>query len=112
MEEIIDKSGLDEVMNASSEGPVFIFKHSTTCPISSAAYREVSGYIESGEDDESPTVYLVKVIESRPISNAISDRTGVVHASPQLILVENGKAVWNASHYDINQKAIAKASGR
>ncbi len=108
MEEIVDDAGLDAAMRVSQESPVFLFKHSTTCPISSTAYHEVAGYAK-GSDEASAPVYLVKVIESRPVSNAIADRTGVAHASPQLILIEGEKAVWNASHYKINRDAIAKA---
>lgn len=109
MEEIIDDAGLSDAMSASREGPVFLFKHSTACPISSTAYQEIAGYVEQGGDDVRP-VYLVKVIESRQVSNAISTRTGVEHKSPQLILLNGEAAVWTASHYGINREAMAKAT--
>lgn len=110
MEEIIDENGLTVAMETSRTRPVFLFKHSTTCPVSSAAYREVAAYVEGGGDH--PSVYLVKVIESRPVSNAISSLTGVVHQSPQLILVDDEKAVWDASHYQISAEKIVKAASR
>ena len=108
MEEIVDESGLASAMKLSQTHPVFLFKHSTTCPVSSTAYREVAAYVEGRGD--LPPVYLIKVIESRPVSNAISASTGVVHQSPQLILVADEKAVWDASHYQISAEKIVKAA--
>lgn len=110
MKEIVDEAGLSEAMAASGERPVFLFKHSTACPTSATAYREVERYVRSGGDGVRD-VYLVKVIESRPVSNAIAKQTGVTHASPQIILVDGGKAVWNASHYKIVEDALARAAG-
>lgn len=110
MEEIVDETGLSVAMAASRENPVFLFKHSTTCPISAAAYREVAGYVKGGGDGGARTVYLVKVIESRPVSNAISSQTGVQHQSPQLILLDGGAAVWDASHSGISGARIVEAA--
>jgi len=108
MEEIIDEIGLEAAITASELNPVFLFKHSTTCPISSAAYREVAGYAET--DGAVQSVYLIKVIESRPVSNAISARTGVAHQSPQLILLGSGDVLWSASHYEISKEKIVSAA--
>jgi bacillithiol system protein YtxJ len=109
MKEIIDESGLEAAVAMSEESPVFLFKHSTTCPISSAAYREVAEY--EGAVGGVDSVYLIKVIESRPVSNAVSARTGVTHQSPQLLLVDSGEVVWNASHYEISKEKMVSAAG-
>lgn len=88
--------------------PVLVFKHSTACPISAEAYRQVSRYTDSsGEAD--PPVYIVKVIEERPVSNQIAEDLGVQHKSPQLILVQNGEAKWTTSHYGVQADAIRSA---
>jgi bacillithiol system protein YtxJ len=47
------------------------------------------------------TPYFLDLLEHRDISNEIVIRFGVVHQSPQLILIKDGKAVYNASHSDI-----------
>ncbi len=39
---ITDESALEELLARSQSEPVIIFKHSSTCPISAAAYREMS----------------------------------------------------------------------
>jgi bacillithiol system protein YtxJ len=88
--------------------PIFMFKHSTRCPISAGAHDAVTRYMAKA-GNEGPEFHLVKVIESRPVSNAITETLGVQHKSPQLILIKNGQAVWSASHYGINAENIAEA---
>ena len=93
---------------ASQTEPFFLFKHSTRCPISAAAYTAVTQYIAKSGAGE-PAFYLVKVIESRHVSNAIAETLGIEHKSPQLILVKGRQAVWDASHYGINGERIKEA---
>ncbi|MNV97138.1 hypothetical protein D3C71_1922260 [compost metagenome] len=47
---------------------------------------------------------LVKVIESRPVSNQIAEDTGVKHASPQILYIKNKETVWNTSHWAITEE--------
>ncbi len=93
----------------SSGSMAFIFKHSTACPISAAAHARVLQYIGDAQGNDLPPFYLVKVIESRPVSNEIAERLSVVHKSPQLILILDGKAAWSASHHGIHGEAISQA---
>jgi bacillithiol system protein YtxJ len=88
------------------QGEGLIFKHSTRCTISAAAAEEVSRFADA--HPEVP-VYRVLVIESRPVSNAIAERLGVPHASPQAILVRGGKAAFSVSHFDITLEALESA---
>lgn len=108
MKEITSVEQLTDTLSGSNDQPVFIFKHSTACPISAGAHEKVKKYI-SGPDGEKPDFYMVKVIESRPISNAVEQQLAIRHQSPQLILVKDGQAVWSASHYGIHADAIADA---
>src|SRR5918998_2456631 len=98
---LADTNALDELFEISHSKPVVLFKHSTTCPISSAAYQEMSRY---GGD-----VSLVIVQQSRDISRAVEARTGVRHESPQAIVLRNGQAVWNASHWSVRSGAVEHA---
>ena len=45
--------------------------------------------------------YYLDLLMFRDISNEIASRYDIVHQSPQLIVIKNGVAVANASHYDI-----------
>jgi len=99
---------LDEwhrLLAGSAQSPVFILKHSTRCPISAGAHDRVLAFL-AGAPSDMPPVFLVKVIESRPVSNAIAEELDVAHKSPQMILVSEGKAVWSASHHGIHGESI------
>lgn len=108
VKELKEENELEAILETSRKGPVFVLKHSTTCPISAGAYRRVGEYLEKKGEAAAP-FYLVKVIESRPLSNAIARETGVQHASPQLILFQDGKARWDTSHGAITAEAIDSA---
>ncbi len=100
---------LDPAIAASSEGPVFIFKHSLTCPVSSAAFREYESYIESQGGKGAVNFNLVEVQNARDVSTALAELTGVRHESPQALLFSDGKVVWHASHWSIRADSLAKA---
>lgn len=108
MVELTSESEWEERLAGSSAAPFFVFKHSTTCPISSSAHNRVQGYAGNA-DAGSPEIVMVKVIESRPVSNAIAQALGVTHQSPQMILVKDGSAVWDASHHFIQAESIGDA---
>ena len=46
--------------------------------------------------------------EDRPLSLAVAERTGVRHESPQVICLRGGRAVGQASHYDINAATLGR----
>src|SRR5689334_5461280 len=97
---------LEQLLERSKEDRILIFKHSTQCPVSSAAYDE---FLEFTHDAQDVSCGVVLVIENRKVSNTIASRLGVRHESPQAIVVENGREKWNASHWQITADALAKA---
>jgi len=92
-----------EILERSGERPAVILKHSTTCPISASALEEYEEYLQK-DPNRDVDYLLVKVIESRPVSNQIAEDLGVKHASPQIIYFKNKEAVWNASHWAVTAK--------
>lgn len=98
---ITDEESLEELFTLSHDEPVVLFKHSTTCPISAAAYQQMSGY-------DGP-VSLIIVQSAREISQRVAALTGVRHESPQTIILRKGKAVWSASHWSITADAVKSA---
>ncbi len=111
MKEITTIDELNDCLESTSERPVFIFKHSTRCPISAGANSRVAQFLEGKKDENGglPEFYLLKVIESRAVSDALAEQLGVQHQSPQLILVDKGRSIWNTSHHNINAGNIEKA---
>jgi bacillithiol system protein YtxJ len=98
---VADTESLEELVARSHDAPVVIFKHSTTCPISAAAYRQMSTLKDA--------VALVVVQRAREVSREVAERTGIEHESPQAIILRNGKAVWNASHWSVTSDAVEEA---
>ena len=52
--------------------------------------------------NEKITPYFLDLLEQRALSNEIANRFGVGHESPQLLLIRNGKSIYDASHSNIN----------
>ena len=93
-------SDLDAAIEASSEVPVVLFKHSTRCSISSSALSRLSRNWDNELVNVKP--FMLDLLSYRDVSAAIGDKLNVIHQSPQMIVVKNGKAVFTSSHMDIN----------
>lgn len=95
-----DMAQVKEIKQLSEKEPVLIFKHSTRCGISRMVIRE----FENGLTDGMKTLkmYYLDLLNYRAISNEVSDVFQVAHESPQVLVVKNGVAAANASHYSIN----------
>lgn len=84
-----------QLILASSERPVFLIKHSTTCPISKGAWKRFMAFAE----EESTAEYCrVLILENWNLSQKIAEDTEIDHQSPQVILFHGGRAVWKSSH--------------
>ncbi len=101
--EITTENDWLQAFEASSNKPMLILKHSTRCPVSSAALEEYESYLADRPREDIDYV-LVKVIESRLISNRIAEELEVKHESPQMILVKQKAKYWTASHWSITKK--------
>lgn len=82
---------------------MIIFKHSTRCPISSAAYGEMLKFMA---DHSGIPVRMIDVIADRELSRYVAEKTGIKHESPQALLIKGGQLAWNASHGDITKAAL------
>jgi len=94
-----DIKQLDEIVEDSFHLPVVIFKHSTRCSISRMALKQFE------HEFDLPNLvkpYLLDLLEHRDISNEIAARFGILHQSPQIILIKDGKAIYDASHEQID----------
>ena len=101
---IESQKDLDAAIEKSSQQKVLIFKHSTRCFISKTVLRSFEKQMQ--ESDKNFGYYFLDLLAYRSISNEIESRFDVVHQSPQLIVLENGKAIYNASHQNIDLDKI------
>jgi bacillithiol system protein YtxJ len=101
--ELTDIAQLLEITTISNEKPVVIFKHSTRCSISRMALKQFEREFDLNEVVDA---YFLDLIAHRDISNEIASRFNVYHESPQLILIRNGKSIYDVSHSDIDAVAL------
>jgi bacillithiol system protein YtxJ len=94
-----------DVATVLAEPLAVVYKHSPICPTSGIAYEEMRSL---GRLQQDVPVYLVDVINSRPLSRYIAERVGVVHASPQAIILRAGVPAWHGSHFDLRAETIAR----
>jgi bacillithiol system protein YtxJ len=102
---LTDLGQLNEIISVSNEKPVMIFKHSTRCSVSRMALKQFENEFNSSDK---VTPYFLDLIAHRDISNAIADQFAVTHQSPQLIVIKEGKAIYNVSHSDIDAEELGK----
>jgi len=101
--QLTDLGQLNEIVEVSNEKLVLIFKHSTRCSISRYSLKQFENEF-TFEDKIVP--YFLDLIAHRDVSNEIAQRFGVFHESPQIILIKEGKAIYDASHESIDAKKL------
>lgn len=104
-ERIDDQNDIQSLADSSRQKPVVIYKHSITCPVSAWAREEMIAFArETGH-----SVYEVLVQHARPVSNAIAERYGIRHESPQVIVLHQDQPVFHASHRRVTAQAVKDA---
>jgi hypothetical protein len=126
-----------QLLAESQSRPVLLFKHSYTCGVSLEALDELVAHLNDRgpkgslalETGSAPQLYdsapqphasaprhdcppqyaMVTVQTHRAVSNAIAQKLGVRHETPQALLVKNGRVVWSASHFRVTAAAVDDA---
>lgn len=101
---IESEEDLAKAIEDSFQNKIAIFKHSTSCFISRTVLKNFEKEVENS--DQPVNVYYLDLLAYRPVSNKIATDFEIRHESPQLIVIENGKPVNNASHQDISLSQI------
>ena len=91
---------LDSIQEESNTKPTVIFKHSTRCGISLHAKHKLES--DWCFDDRDLNFYYLDLLKHRDISNEIAQRFNVIHQSPQVIILKQGKAIFDTSHNAIS----------
>jgi bacillithiol system protein YtxJ len=97
---IDNHAALENLLTDSATKPVIVFKHSNACSISARAYREM---------EKVDGVNILEVQSARAVSNEFAALTGVRHETPQVVILRDGKAVWDASHFDVLAADVVEA---
>ncbi len=86
---------IDTIKVKSSIKPQVILKHSTRCSISSMALNRIDKAEIASLDAD---FYLLNIIRHRDISGKIEKDFRITHESPQLLIIKDGKCVYDESH--------------
>jgi bacillithiol system protein YtxJ len=98
---------LESLVEESKKQPVVIFKHSTSCSISSMAKSRLERqWADMKLTDLKP--YYLDLLSYRPVSNEIAAVFQVRHESPQLLLIQDGVCTYNGSHMGIQLNEVKK----
>ena len=93
---------LEEIILNSNNEPQIIFKHSTRCGVSSMAKNR----LDKKEQPEGMDFYYLDVIKHRNISNKIATDFDIRHQSPQVLIINDGKCIYQESHSGITMEEI------
>ena len=107
---------LHRLIAESESRPVLLFKHSHTCGVSMEALDELVAHLNdrprgsaSHEVASSPQYAMVTVQTHRAVSNAVAQKLGIRHETPQALLIREGRVVWSASHFRVTAAAVENA---
>ena len=103
---LTDAAQLDELKAESAGQPVLIFKHSTTCSISTMALSRME---RNWSEEAGIKPYYLDLLNNRTLSGQIAEAFDVTHQSPQVLLIQDGKCVYDASHMGISFRALTQA---
>lgn len=93
---LIEMDQLDDIFEQSYKKPQLVYKHSTTCGISSMVLNMFTRAYTLNEEDVD--LFFLDIHRNRPVSNEIAERYQVRHESPQLLLFKEGKVAVHTSH--------------
>jgi bacillithiol system protein YtxJ len=95
---------LNQIIQTTHDKPVLLFKHSTRCGVSTMALNSFENTWSSGTD--LANIYILDLLNHRDVSNEIAVLTGIVHQSPQVIVLKGSEIVYDASHSSIDARRI------
>ncbi|MCL4168415.1 UNVERIFIED_CONTAM: hypothetical protein GTU68_041447 [Idotea baltica] len=64
----------------------------------------MSRFERSWKEDEAKNIkaYYLDLLQNRALSAAVAETFSVEHESPQVLLIKDGKSVYNESHFGIS----------
>lgn len=91
---------ISEIISKSHNQAIYIFKYSPYCMTSTNIRNNLTIW------PYNLIVYRLDCVTLRPLSQQISTEFNIVHQSPQLLKIENGKCTKHSSHGNIQANNI------
>ena len=95
MKKLTSPDTLDEIWQLPL---AIVFKHSLTCAHSQKALWAVEEFYEEHPD---LFLYVLRIQRFRGLSISVAERSGIAHASPQVLVLRRGIVTAVASHGEI-----------
>ena len=105
--ELTTEDQLESIKRDSSLKPQVIFKHSIRCATSSMAKSR----LERAITPPGILFHFLDLIKYRSLSNKIEEQFMVHHQSPQVLLIKDGKCIYEESHNGISMDEIEEQVG-
>jgi bacillithiol system protein YtxJ len=100
---LTNEEQLSQIKQKSMERPQVIFKHSIRCGISALAKSR----LEKAVPAENMDFYYLDLINYRALSRKVAEEFNIYHESPQVLIIRDGKCVYDESHMGITMDVIA-----
>lgn len=95
---------LKQIISKSQIKAQVIFKHSSRCSISAVALQRLQKVSQPADID----FYFLDLLSYRSLSNKIANLFDVPHESPQVLVIRDGKCVYEESHMGISMNDIVE----
>ena len=106
MNVIESNDDMQKALAQSYEMRVLILKISNTCPISEGLYKELQKRSALNKK-LSEQVFLLVVQDAREISNEIAIKFGIIHETPQVLVIENEDVLFYENHDRIDLERVS-----
>ncbi len=105
-----DVGQFERLLTTPDSRPLLLFKHSRSCGTSAQALDELEVHLR---DETTDVRYAIVTVQThREVSRVVARTLGVRHETPQALLIQDGRVVWNASHYRVTADAMGAAIRR
>lgn len=102
---ITKQKNIDTIIKNSYSKPQLIYKHSTKCSLNAKILGQLQNDWKKEYADKIEPNYL-DLLSYKKISSQIASTFDVVHESPQVLVIKNGKCVYTVSHTKISLSNI------
>ena len=92
------------IVENSMQSPQIIFKHSTSCGISSMVLKKFQQ--QHLQEQARGHFYKLDLLKNREVSNEVASFFKLRHESPQILVIHQGALVAHNAHYDILQTQL------
>lgn len=101
---IVNLTTPEEVEAFLQAHPTSVIFKAGTCHKTMQGFGFLQEQLEQRDD---LMVGVIRVVEARPASNLVAERTGIVHQSPQVILFKDGEAVFDVDNWNITPETLS-----